>query len=101
MTEILDTDIAITDGLQPFRELVATVMEKGLLPATFDKDSIEACIQFGLDQSNWSNLHDEWVEKVAIQQHYGINALLSQMAVFTWKVLGAIEDGKGKDNAAT
>lgn len=91
VTEIIDDDPEAVYGMTPFRNYIADAAKKGLLPPTWTKDNTNACIEYSLNENNWSNLHNLWVEGLAYINHYGGPSMLVHLTLFAYQVVGSVE----------
>lgn len=92
VTEVVDVDPEVTDGMAPFIDYIRQAEKKGLLPPSWTRMNEDACVEYALDAENWSSLHDLWVV-AGFVTHYGDREILAQLAMFTNQVLGGMDDG--------
>ena len=90
VTEVIDLDPDVSDGLQPFEDYLDTAKAKGLLSPGWDDSQKAACITYGLDKAKWTTLHDLFLIPKKFIEHYGSPRILLQLVYFNWQVLGPI-----------
>jgi splicing suppressor protein 51 len=93
VTEVVDVDPDVTDGMAPFIYYIRQAEEKGLLPPNWTRKNEDACVEYALNAKNWSTLHEMWVE-LGFITHYGDPMILAQLAMLANQVLGGMDDGE-------